>query len=51
MVKKKELTFVFTQEVDAFLQDGGFVHLPGIAWQHRAKFLDENIELVSSLLL
>lgn len=44
-------TFVFTQEVDAFLQDGGLVHLPGVAWQHGTKFLDEDIELVSPLLL
>lgn len=42
---------MFTQEVDAFLQDGGLVHLPGVAWQHRAEFLDEDIELVSPLLL
>lgn len=42
---------MFTQEVNAFLQNGGFVHLPGVAWQHRAKFLDEDIELVSPLLL
>lgn len=45
------LTFVFTQEVDALLQDGGLVHFPGVAWQHSAKFLDEDIELVSPFLL
>lgn len=42
---------MFTQEVDAFLQDGGLVHLPGVAWQHGAKFPDEDIELVSPFLL
>lgn len=42
---------MFTQEVNAFLQDGGLVHLPGVAWQHRAEFLDEDIELVSPFLL
>lgn len=42
---------MFTQEVDAFLQDGGLVHLPGVARQHRAEFLDEDIELVSPFLL
>ena len=47
----RALTFVFAQEVDAFLQDGGLVHLPGVARQHRAEFLDEDIELVSPLLL
>lgn len=42
---------MFTQEVNALLQDGGLVHLPGIARQHRAEFLDEDIELVSPFLL
>lgn len=42
---------MFTQEVDAFLQDGGLVHLPGVAWQHGAELLDEDIELVSPFLL
>lgn len=42
---------MFTQEVDAFLQDGGLVHLSGVAWQHGAKLFDEDIELVSPFLL
>lgn len=42
---------MFTQEVNAFLQYGGLVHLPGVARQHRAKLLDEDIELVSPFLL
>lgn len=42
---------MFTQEVDAFLQDCGLVHLPSVARQHCAEFLDEDIELVSSSLL
>lgn len=42
---------MFTQKIDAFLQDGGLVHLPGVAWQHCAKFFDEDIELVSPFLL
>ena len=42
---------MFTQEVDAFLQDGGLVHLPGVARQHCAELLDEDIELVSPFLL
>lgn len=42
---------MFTQEVDTFLQDGGLVHLPGVARQHGAKFLDEDIELVSPFFL
>ena len=42
---------MFTKEVDAFLQDGGLVHLPGVARQHGAEFLDEDIELISPLLL
>lgn len=41
---------MFTQEVDALLQYGGLVHLPGVARQHRAKLLDEDIELVSPFL-
>ena len=44
-------TFVFAQEVDALLQDGGLVHLAGVARQHGAQFFDEHIELVSPLLL
>lgn len=47
----KALTFMFTQEVDAFLQYGGLVHFPGVAWQHGAKLLDKDIELVSPFLL
>lgn len=46
----KVLTFVFTQEIYAFLKNGGLVHLPGVARQHGAKFLDEDIELVSPFL-
>lgn len=42
---------MFTQEVNAFLQYGGLVHFPGVAWQHRAELLDEDIELVSPFLL
>lgn len=42
---------MFTEEVNAFLQDGGLVHLPGVARQHCAKFLNEDIELVSPFLL
>ena len=42
---------MFTQEVDALLQDGGLVHLACDARQHGAQLLDEDIELVSSLLL
>lgn len=44
-------TFMFTQEVNALLQYCGFVHLPGVAWQHSAKLFDEDIELVSPFLL
>lgn len=44
-------TFMFAQEVNAFLQYGGLVHFPGVARQHRAKLLDEDIELVSAFLL
>lgn len=47
----KALTFMFTQEVDAFLQYGGLIHFPGVAWQHGAKLLDKDIELVSPFLL
>lgn len=42
---------MFAQEVNAFLQDGGLVHLPCVAWQHCAEFFDEDIELVSPFLL
>lgn len=49
--RQKALTFVFTEEVDAFLQDGGLVHLSSVARQHCAEFLDEDIELVSPSLL
>lgn len=42
---------MFTQEVNALLQDGGFVHLASVARQHGPQFLDEDIELVSPLLL
>lgn len=49
--RDQALTFVFTQEVDALLQDGGLVHFPGVAWQHGAELLDEDIELVSPFLL
>lgn len=42
---------MFTQEVNAFLQYGGLVHFPGVAWQHSAELLDEDIELVSPFLL
>lgn len=42
---------MFTQEVDALLQDGGLVHLACDARQHGAQLLDEDIELVSALLL
>lgn len=42
---------MFTQEVNAFLQYGRLVHFPGVAWQHSAKLLDEDIELVSPFLL
>lgn len=41
---------MLAQEVDAFLQNGGFVHLAGVARQHGAQLLDEHIELVSPLL-
>lgn len=44
-------TFMFTQEVNALLQYCGFVHLPGVAWQHSAKLFDEDIELVPPFLL
>lgn len=47
----KSLTFVFTEEVNAFLQNCGLVHLSGVARQHCAKFFNEDIELVSSFLL
>lgn len=46
-----DLTFMFTQEVNAFLQYGGLVHFPCVTWQHGAKLLDEDIELVSPFLL
>lgn len=42
---------MFVQEVDAFLQNSRLVHLAGVAWQHGAQLLNENIELVSALLL
>lgn len=47
------LTFLFLQEVNGSLQDGGFVHLAGVTLtlQHRTQLFNENIELVSSLLL
>lgn len=47
------LTFLFLQEVNGSLQDGGFVHLAGVtlALQHHTQLFNENIELVSSLLL
>lgn len=41
---------MLAQEVDAFLQNGGLVHLASVARQHRAQFLDEHVELVSPLL-
>lgn len=42
---------MFVQEVDAFLQNSGLVHLAGVAWQHGPQLLNEDIELVSALLL
>lgn len=51
MVVKGAGTVVFTQEVDALLQDGGLVHLACDARQHGPQLLDEDIELVSALLL
>lgn len=42
---------MFVQKVNALLQNSGFVHLAGVARQHGAQLLDENIELVSALLL
>lgn len=42
---------MLVQEVDAFLQNSGLVHLAGVARQHGAQLLDENIELVSAFLL
>lgn len=41
---------MLAQEVDAFLQNGGLVHLASVARQHGAQFLDEHVELVSPLL-
>lgn len=47
------LTVLFLQEVNGSLQDGGFVHLAGVTLtlQHCTQLFNENIELVSSLLL
>lgn len=42
---------MFTQEVNALLQYGGLVHLPGVARQHGAELLDEDIELIPPFLL
>lgn len=42
---------MFVQEVNTFLQNGGLVHLPGVTRQHCTQLLDEDIELVSALLL
>lgn len=42
---------MFVQKVNALLQNSGFVHLAGVARQHGAQLLDENIELVSAFLL
>lgn len=44
-------TIVFLQKSNDFFQHGGFVHFPRIAREHGAKFFDENIELVPTLLL
>lgn len=44
------VTFMLAQEVDALLEDGRLVHLPGVTRQHGAQFFDEHIELVSPLL-
>lgn len=42
---------MFVQKVNAFLQNGGLVHLSGVARQHGTKLFDEDIELISALLL
>lgn len=42
---------MFVQKVNTFLQNSGLVHLPGVARQHCTQLLDEDIELVSALLL
>lgn len=39
------------QKVNALLQNSGLVHFPGVARQHGTQLLDEDIELVSALLL
>lgn len=44
-------TIVFLQKSNDLFQHGGFVHFPRIAREHGAKFFDENIELVPTLLL
>lgn len=42
---------MFVEKVDALLQNSGLVHFPGVAWQHGTQLLDEDIKLVSALLL
>lgn len=44
-------TIVLLQKTNDLLQHGGFVHFPCVARKHGAKFLNENIELVPTLLL
>ena len=42
---------MFLQKTDDLSQHGGFVHFPCVSREHGAKLFDENIELVSTLLL
>lgn len=49
--KKISFTVVILQKCDCRLQNCRFVHLPAVGGDHRTEFINQQVELVSSLLL